>query len=61
MGEWARVLSPGGYLVMTFPDLSRVCLRYLRDRALDVVRDRHRATPADSGTICVSAACGAAP
>ncbi len=38
--EWARVLVPGGSLVMTCPDLLAVCLLYLRHRTIDLIRSR---------------------
>jgi predicted SAM-dependent methyltransferase len=38
--EWARVLSPGGLLVVTCPDLLRVSLLYLRLRAVHAFRTR---------------------
>jgi predicted SAM-dependent methyltransferase len=38
--EWARVLVPGGILVMTCPDLLRVCLVYLKHRAINLIRPR---------------------
>jgi len=41
--EWSRVLKPGGFLVVTCPDLLRVCLLYIKNRALDIFtpRDKH--------------------
>lgn len=38
LAEWARVLRPGGWLVMSCPDLTRLALVYLRDRLIDRVR-----------------------
>ena len=28
--EWQRVLRPGGLLIITFPDITRICLRWLK-------------------------------
>ncbi len=28
--EWQRVTRPGGLLVITFPDITRICLRWLK-------------------------------
>lgn len=38
--EWFRVLKSGGYLVITFPDITRVCFHYLKLRAIDLLWDR---------------------
>src|SRR4051812_46834575 len=38
--EWSRVLRPGGFLVVTCPDILRVCLLYLKNRAIDLVKPR---------------------
>lgn len=39
--EWARVLRPDGHLVMTCPDLLRLCVLYLAN----ATRDRLRPSP----------------
>ncbi len=40
LAEWARVLKPGGFLVVTCPDLLRVCWLYVKNRGLDLIRPR---------------------
>jgi predicted SAM-dependent methyltransferase len=38
--EWSRVLKAGGFLVVTCPDILRVCLLYIKNRALDIFSPR---------------------
>jgi predicted SAM-dependent methyltransferase len=40
--EWSRVLKPGGFLVVTCPDLLRLCLLYIKNRALDIFTPRDK-------------------
>ncbi len=43
LSEWARVLKTGGFLVITCPDLVRVCWLYLKNRGIDLVKPRGEA------------------
>jgi predicted SAM-dependent methyltransferase len=36
--EWHRVLRPGGLLIITFPDITRICLRWLKYRIIYLVK-----------------------
>lgn len=37
--EWHRVLRPGGLLILTYPDITGICLRWLKNKLL------HRLVP----------------
>jgi predicted SAM-dependent methyltransferase len=38
--EWQRVLRPGGLLIITFPDITRICLRWLKYRIIYPIKPR---------------------
>jgi len=38
--EWRRVLCDGGLLIMTYPDITRVCLKWLKHSLLHFVSPR---------------------
>lgn len=38
--EWRRVLRPGGLLIITFPDITRICLRWLKYRIIYPIKPR---------------------
>jgi predicted SAM-dependent methyltransferase len=40
MAEWVRVLKPGGHLVISCPDILRVCARYMWLRLKSAVSDQ---------------------
>jgi len=40
LGEWSRVLKPGGFLVLTCPDITRVCAEWLKNTLMDRMGNR---------------------
>jgi len=50
IGEWARVMMPGGFLILTCPDINRVCLMWLSQSIRHAIafgpRARERASAA---------------